>query len=91
MMSVPVGDQSSNRVRPSLPWRRIDLAMAGLMGLTIVGVNVWLVSVADASWFLRLWVFGVIPIANAILGAVLLAWSAVIRHVTARAGLCTCE
>ena len=72
----PLRDQ-----RP-LPWYKTDLAPAAVAAAIILVVNGWLVWSADTGWGFWVWVFVLIPLANAILAGALLACSPVVRWIS---------
>jgi hypothetical protein len=63
------------REKAALPWCRTDLAPAAVTAAIILAANGWLLWNADKSWGFWLWVFLIIPVANGVLTAVLLACS----------------
>ena len=70
------------REKPALPWFKADFATASVTAGIILAANGWLLWNADKSWGFWLWVFFLIPAANGVLAAVLLACSPIVRLVS---------
>jgi hypothetical protein len=65
-----------------LPWYQSDLVTAAVTAAIILAANGWLLWNADTGWGFLFWAFVLIPIANGLLAAVLLACSPIVRLVS---------
>jgi len=71
-----------NRTRPDVPWYRTNIFTTLLTAAVILGVNLYLVGNGNKGWGFWLAAFLLMPLANAALALVCLAFTPLVRRLT---------